>query len=66
MTFMVLRQNGMHPQDQFVQVEGLAQVIVGAGVEAGNFVFVFGFGGQEQDGHSLLKIGSARISRQTV
>ena len=46
-------QDGLHPQHQFINVEGLAQIIVGARLKTGDPVLGFYLGGQEQDGNML-------------
>ncbi len=42
-------QDGAHPQDELVDVERLAEVIIRADLEAGDLVLRLDFGGQEED-----------------
>ena len=55
-------QQGLDPHHQLLQVEGLGQVVVGAGVEAAHLVFDAAQGGEHQD----RDLGGALIAAQAL
>src|SRR3546814_9211898 len=46
--------NGVDAQHQLARLEGLGQVVVGAGLEAGDAVLGLAHGGQQQDRHGAF------------
>jgi hypothetical protein len=53
-------QDGADAQDELARLEGLGQIVVGAGLEAGDAVLRLAHGGEQQDGHAVLLAERAR------